>query len=131
MSFMPQQPAPNRPAGYDPRTGRIYEAPYYDPTADILRGLQGPRGGVYMGRYIPPGTTPNLQDLMTRLPIDIPEEGYGLGPSLDPMMLKQNMGGLTGGPASLQDAMRKYFIGASRAATDFEKQKRAGRNNPR
>lgn len=95
---------------------------------DLLAQLlqqSGPRGATYMGRYIPPGQQPTLQDLMTRLPMDIPEEGYGVTPSLDPMMLKQFKGGMTGGPASLQDAMRKYFIGASRAAADYEREKRA------
>ena|SRR5689334_1440035 len=90
-----------------------------------LAGVDAPRGMTYMGRYIPPGQNPTLQELLTRLPIDIPEEGYGVGPSLDPMIFKQLRGGITGGPASLQDAMRKYFIGASRATRDFEEQRRA------
>jgi hypothetical protein len=105
MDAFPQQPAPNRPAGYDPKTGRIYEAPWYDPSGgvnplqDVLKQLMGgagPRGATYAGRVIPQGTTPNLKQLLTQQPQESPDaEGMG-------------------GPASL--AMAKVFkSGASQA----------------
>ena len=86
-----QQPAPNRPAGYDPKTGRIYEEPWYDPTASNpiqgilkqLMGQAGPRGATFRGRVNPQGQAPDLKTLLTQMPIDVPEESYGALPGMD------------------------------------------------
>ena len=77
MSFMPKQPEPNMPAGYDPRTGRIYEEPWYDPSRDnplggLLKQLMTNQGqsGMTEQQAIP--QLSSLKDLMTQIP-DMPD----------------------------------------------------------
>lgn len=73
MSIFPPEPEPNVPAGYDPQTGVIAEAPWYDPNrakkptspyADVLGSLIGAlvKGAKPRPDIVTPGSTGKLEN---------------------------------------------------------------------
>ncbi len=101
-----------------------------NPLQDILKQLMGgagPRGATFGGRVIPHGQAPNLKALLTQMPIDVPEESYGVMPGMDFGQLRAMKGGMLGGPSSLQEFMQKYTTGTTAIARQLEEQEKRKR----
>jgi len=104
-----------------------------------LAAQSGPRGAVFAGRRIRPGGVPDLKDLMTQLPTDIPEEGYGALPSINPAILRTNSWGnyaTQPGPSKvtppkLVDTLRRYMGFETELAHRFEDEKARREQNAR
>lgn len=101
MPFMPKQPEPNVPAGYDPVSGAIWERPWHDPNrgnaanpmqsifdalsrqATTRKDLGGGRPYTFAGRVGNADQPTSLTEMMTRLPQESPDaEGMGAMVSL-------------------------------------------------
>ena len=96
-----------------------------NPLSDLIMQLaaqSGPRGALFAGRRIPQGQTPDIAALLMQMPMDIPEEGYGMLPSINPLAIAAGAKGTV--MPTMSEAMRNYYIGAASAARQFEEQKR-------